>query len=148
MKGYTTQGDSDLLGLGVSAISMLGDAYSQNQKELNVYYEQVTQLGHAQWKGCALQRDDLIRRDVIKQLICNFTLDPQQIEAAYAIQFADYFADDLKLLQAFINDGLVESENQQLRVTATGRLLIRNICMCFDIYLRQKARQQQFSRVI
>jgi oxygen-independent coproporphyrinogen-3 oxidase len=147
-QGYTTQGDCDLLGLGVSAISMLGDAYSQNQKELNVYYEQVTQLGHAQWKGCALQRDDLIRRDVIKQLICNFTLDPQQIEAAYAIQFADYFADDLKLLQAFINDGLVESENQQLRVTATGRLLIRNICMCFDIYLRQKARQQQFSRVI
>lgn len=147
-QGYTTQGDCDLLGLGVSAISMLGDAYSQNQKELNVYYEQVTQLGHAQWKGCALQRDDLIRRDVIKQLICNFTLDPQQIEAAYAIQFADYFADDLKLLQAFINDGLLESENQQLRVTATGRLLIRNICMCFDIYLRQKARQQQFSRVI
>lgn len=147
-QGYTTQGDCDLLGLGVSAISMLGDAYSQNQKELNVYYEQVMQLGHAQWKGCALQRDDLIRRDVIKQLICNFTLDPQQIEAAYAIQFADYFADDLKLLQAFINDGLVESENQQLRVTATGRLLIRNICMCFDIYLRQKARQQQFSRVI
>ncbi|MDD2840930.1 MAG: oxygen-independent coproporphyrinogen III oxidase [Tolumonas sp.] len=147
-QGYTTQGDCDLLGLGVSAISMLGDAYSQNQKELNVYYEQVTQLGHAQWKGCALQRDDLIRRDVIKQLICNFTLDPQQIEAVYAIQFVDYFADDLKLLQAFINDGLVENENQKLRVTATGRLLIRNICMCFDIYLRQKARQQQFSRVI
>ena len=40
------RGDCDLLGLGVSAISMLGDAYSaKNQKELNVYYEQVTQLG-------------------------------------------------------------------------------------------------------
>jgi oxygen-independent coproporphyrinogen-3 oxidase len=147
-QGYTTQGDSDLLGLGVSAISMLGDAYSQNQKELNAYYEQVTQLGHAQWKGCALQRDDLIRRDVIKQLICNFTLDPKQIEAEYQIQFADYFADDLKLLQTFINDGLLETQGQQLHVTPTGRLLIRNICMCFDIYLRQKARQQQFSRVI
>lgn len=147
-QGYTTQGDSDLLGLGVSAISMLGDAYSQNQKELNVYYEQVTQLGHAQWKGCALERDDLIRRDVIKQLICNFTLDPQQIEVEYHIQFADYFADDLKLLQTFINDGLLQTDGQQLQVTPTGRLLIRNICMCFDIYLRQKARQQQFSRVI
>ncbi|NCB57001.1 MAG: oxygen-independent coproporphyrinogen III oxidase [Gammaproteobacteria bacterium] len=147
-QGYTTQGDCDLLGLGVSAISMLGDAYSQNQKELQVYYEQVTQLGHAQWKGCALERDDLIRRDVIKQLICNFTLDPQQIEAIYGISFAEYFAEDLKLLQPFVNDGLVEVEGQRLRVTATGRLLIRNICMCFDVYLRQKARQQQFSRVI
>ncbi len=93
-------------------------------------------------------RDDLIRRDVIKQLICNFTLDPKEIEAAYDIQFTEYFADDLKLLQAFINDGLVETDKQKLRVTATGRLLIRNICMCFDIYVRQKARQQQFSRVI
>lgn len=147
-QGYTTQGDCDLLGLGVSAISMLGDAYSQNQKELQAYYDQVTEFGHAQWKGCALERDDLIRRDVIKQLICNFTLDPKQIEAIYGITFADYFADDLKLLQPFINDGLVEVEGQNLRVTATGRLLIRNICMCFDIYLRQKARQQQFSRVI
>ncbi|MDN6228633.1 MAG: hypothetical protein L0J12_05310, partial [Enterobacterales bacterium] len=26
--------------------------------------------------------------------------------------------------------------------------LIRNICMCFDIYLRKQARMQQFSRVI
>ena len=147
-QGYTTQGDCDLLGLGVSAISMLGDAYSQNQKDLNVYYEQVTELGHAQWKGCALERDDLIRRDVIKQLICNFTLDPKQIEALYGISFAEYFAEDLKLLQPFVNDGLVEVEEQCLRITATGRLLIRNVCMCFDVYLRQKARQQQFSRVI
>ena len=147
-QGYTTQGDCDLLGLGVSAISMLGDAYSQNQKDLNVYYEQVTELGHAQWKGCALERDDLIRRDVIKRLICNFTLDPKQIEALYGISFAEYFAEDLKLLQPFVNDGLVEVDEQCLRITATGRLLIRNICMCFDVYLRQKARQQQFSRVI
>ena len=147
-QGYTTQGDCDLLGLGVSAISMLGDAYSQNQKDLNVYYEQVTELGHAQWKGCALERDDLIRRDVIKQLICNFTLDPKQIEALYGISFAEYFAEDLKLLQPFVKDGLVEVDEQCLRITATGRLLIRNICMCFDVYLRQKARQQQFSRVI
>ena len=33
-QGYTTQGDCDLLGLGVSAISMIGDCYAQNQKEL------------------------------------------------------------------------------------------------------------------
>ncbi len=85
---------------------------------------------------------------MIKQLICNFTLDPKQIEAIYGISFAAYFAEDLKLLQPFVNDGLVEVEDQCLRVTATGRLLIRNICMCFDVYLRQKARQQQFSRVI
>ena len=32
-QGYTTQEECDLLGLGVSAISLLGDTYAQNQKE-------------------------------------------------------------------------------------------------------------------
>lgn len=147
-QGYTTQAECDLLGLGVSSISMLGNAYSQNQKELNTYYEQVTQTGHAQWKGCALTNDDLIRRDVIKALICNFRLDPKSIESMHGIVFTDYFQEDLQLLQTFVDDSLVSIENGVYSVSGTGRLLIRNICMCFDIYFRQKARQQQFSRVI
>ncbi len=147
-QGYTTQGECDLLGLGVSSISMLGDAYSQNQKDLKLYYAAITAQGQAQWKGCALNRDDLIRRDVIKQLICNFQLDFASIEQAYDVSFADYFAQDLLLLRPFIQDGLVTLEAGGIRVSTTGRLLIRNICMCFDSYLRERARQQQFSRVI
>lgn len=147
-QGYTTQGECDLLGLGVSSISMLGDAYSQNQKDLKTYYQQVDSLGHAQWKGCALSRDDLIRRDVIKALICNFRLAFAEIEERHGLRFADYFAEDLALLQPFVADGLVTLDADGIQVSATGRLLIRNICMCFDVYLRQRARQQQFSRVI
>ncbi|MGR5456559.1 oxygen-independent coproporphyrinogen III oxidase, partial [Vibrio alfacsensis] len=74
-QGYTTQGDCDLVGFGVSAISMIGDSYAQNQKELKKYYAQVNDLRHALWKGVVLDKDDLIRREVIKQLICNFKLD-------------------------------------------------------------------------
>jgi oxygen-independent coproporphyrinogen-3 oxidase len=85
---------------------------------------------------------------VIKQLICHFTLDMAKIEAELNINFEAYFADDLKLLQTFINDNLVTIQDRHISISATGRLLIRNICMCFDIYYRQKARQQQFSRVI
>ncbi|MFM5463723.1 oxygen-independent coproporphyrinogen III oxidase [Aeromonas simiae] len=147
-QGYTTQGECDLLGLGVSSISMLGDAYSQNQKDLKAYYAQVDALGHAQWKGCALSRDDLIRRDVIKGLICNFRLDFTEIEQAHDLVFADYFAEDLALLKTFVDDGLVSLDEHGIRVAPTGQLLIRNICMCFDAYLRRRARQQQFSRVI
>jgi oxygen-independent coproporphyrinogen-3 oxidase len=47
-QGYTTQGDCDLLGLG-SSIGMMGDAYSQNQKELKAYYGTGETPGHAQW---------------------------------------------------------------------------------------------------
>lgn len=147
-QGYTTQGDSDLLGMGVSAISMIGDCYAQNQKELKHYYQQVDETGNALWRGIALTRDDCIRRDVIKSLICNFRLDFSAVEKQWDLDFADYFADDLNLLAPLAKDGLVAVDAHGIQVTAKGRLLIRNICMCFDAYLRQKARLQQFSRVI
>lgn len=147
-QGYTTQGEADLVGFGVSAISMVGDAYAQNQKELKKYYAQVNDLRHALWKGVALDGDDLLRREVIKQLICNFKLDKTMIESEFSVNFNRYFKEDLGLLQTFINDELVEVDDKEIRVTLRGRLLIRNICMCFDKYLRAKARQQQFSRVI
>ncbi len=147
-QGYTTQGECDLVGFGVSAISMVGDSYAQNQKELKKYYAQVNDLRHALWKGVVLDNDDLLRREVIKQLICNFKLDKKMIESEFAVDFNRYFKEDLELLQTFINDDLVEVDDKEIRVTLRGRLLIRNICMCFDKYLRAKARQQQFSRVI
>lgn len=147
-QGYTTQGDTDLLGLGVSAISMIGDSYAQNQKDLKQYYQQVDERGEALWRGIALTRDDCIRRDIIKTLICQFALDFSVIETSWNIDFQNYFAEDLALLAPLAEDGLVDIAQKRIQVTAKGRLLIRNICMCFDIYMRQRARMQQFSRVI
>lgn len=147
-QGYTTQGNCDLLGLGVSAISMLGDAYAQNQKELSAYYAEMDSRSTALWKGFALSLDDCIRRDVIKQLICNFSLDPAVIEQKYDIQFETYFADDLARLTPFIQDGLLRIENRCLTVPARGHLFIRQICMCFDAYLQRHAKQNAFSKAI
>nr|WP_314266526.1 oxygen-independent coproporphyrinogen III oxidase [uncultured Moellerella sp.] len=147
-QGYTTQGDCDLLGLGVSAISMLGDNYAQNQKDLKTYYSDVESKGQALWRGLALTEDDCLRRDVIKTLICNFHLKFAEINHAYQIDFITHFAEDLRLLQPMIDDGLVEISAEDIFVTPRGRLLIRNICMCFDVYLRNQMRQRQFSRVI
>lgn len=147
-QGYTTQGDCDLIGFGVSSISMVGNSYAQNQKELKKYYAQVDEKRHALWRGVVLDQDDLIRREVIKQLICNFTLDKRGIEEQFELDFNQYFYDDLALLKTFIDDELVEVSDSHISVTLRGRLLIRNICMCFDTYLRNRARQQQFSRVI
>lgn len=147
-QGYTTQAECDLLGLGVSSISMLGDCYAQNQKELKYYSQQVESRGNALWKGFSLSEDDKIRRDVIKQLICHFQLDIRKIEQQYGIIFADYFAEDLNLLKPLVIDQLARVTDQQITVSRKGRLLIRNICMCFDRYMRNIARKQQFSRVI
>lgn len=147
-QGYTTQGDCDLLGLGVSAISMMGNCYAQNQKQLKDYYSGIDSQHHALHKGVQLTADDMVRRDVIKSLICNFIVMKSDIETQYQIDFDRYFSQDIQLLQNFIDDDLVKLDEHSISVTLKGRLLIRNICMCFDTYFRQKARQQQFSRVI
>lgn len=147
-QGYTTQEDADLLGMGVSAISLLGDSYAQNHKELKQYYAEVEMRGIALHKGLMLTKDDCLRRDVIKALICNFKLDFVPIEQQYQIQFSEYFAEDLALLAPLVQDGLLEIDATKIEVSPRGRLLIRNICMCFDVYSRQQARRQQFSRII
>ena len=80
--------------------------------------------------------------------MCNFELDMQKIAETFELDFTTYFAEDMELLQTFIKDELVIIDGNMLQVAPKGKLLIRNICMCFDVYLRQRARQQQFSRVI
>ncbi|WGE49079.1 oxygen-independent coproporphyrinogen III oxidase [Actinobacillus equuli subsp. equuli] len=147
-QGYTTQEECDLLGMGVSAISLLGDTYAQNHKELQQYYANVEERGIALHKGLALSKDDCIRRDVIKALICNFKLEFDRLQAEYQIDFKQYFAEDLALLEPLAKDGLLEINENSIVVSPRGRLLIRNICLCFDVYSRQLAKRQQFSRII
>jgi oxygen-independent coproporphyrinogen-3 oxidase len=125
---------------------MVGDAYSQNVKDLESYDKLIKQGKLAVFKGVDLHEDDKIRRAVIMQLICHFDLHFADIEQAQAINFSDYFADELDALKPMQTDGLLTLDSEGIKVLPAGRLLIRNICMVFDRYLAQK--QQQFSRVI
>jgi len=145
-QGYSTHSDCDLIGLGITSIGQVGDAYSQNVKDLESYDQLIKQGKLPVFKGVALNDDDKLRRAVIMQLICHFELQFAAIERAYTIKFSDYFADELNALTPMQADGLVTISADGIQVLPVGRLLIRNICMVFDRYLAQK--QQQFSRVI
>jgi oxygen-independent coproporphyrinogen III oxidase len=147
-QGYTTKGGCDLLGLGVSSISNIGNSFSQNIKELQDYYKAVDTKKNAQVKGVSLSKDDLIRGEVIRELMCNLYIDKNTINEKYNIDFAEYFAEDLPLLNTFIGDGLVENTDNFIRVDQKARLLIRIICMSFDAYMKKHINQQRFSRVI
>jgi len=147
-QGYTTKGGCDLLGLGVSSISNIGRSFSQNVKELKSYYKAIDEKKNAQVKGVSLSKDDVIRGEVIRELMCNLYLDKSKISEKYGIEFAEYFAQDLPLLRTFINDGLVEDTANFIKVDQKARLLIRIICMSFDAYMKQHINQQRFSRVI
>lgn len=147
-QGYTTKGGCDLLGLGVSSISAIGNSFSQNTKELQAYYKAIDTQAHALVKGVSLSHDDIIRADVIRELMCNLYVNKHKINEKFAINFDDYFAEDLPLLQTFINDGLMSNTEMEIRVEQKARLLIRNICMSFDAYMKQHLNKQRFSRVI
>jgi oxygen-independent coproporphyrinogen-3 oxidase len=145
-QGYSTHSDCDLIGLGITSIGRVGDAYMQNVKDLQQYDELISQGKLPVFKGVDLTEDDKLRRAVITQLICHFDLTFATIEKEFGIKFSDYFPSELNNLKPMQDDGLLTLSTEKINVLPAGRLLIRNICMVFDRYLAQK--QQQFSKVI
>ena len=147
-QGYSTRPDCDLLAFGISAIGKIGPAYAQNVKTLDEYYARLDADTLPVLRGVDLTGDDLIRRDTIQKLMCNFELDFAALSRAHGITFGDMFAPELAALAPMVKDGLVELFDDRLRVTPRGRLLVRTVAMTFDRYLRETQLKQRYSRVI
>jgi len=146
-QGYSTNSDCDLVALGVTSIGKVADSYGQNYKTVDEYTAAI-ESGHLPiFRGIELSQDDLLRREVINQLICHFELNFNDIERDFSIDFKDYFADELKQMVEMQHDSLVKLSENYIRVLPEGKLLIRNICMVFDHYLKN-TNGQRFSRVI
>ena len=147
-KGYSTHVDCDLVSVGMSAIGHVCDNYSQNVRKLDEYYELLDAGKLPLERGIELEPDDLLRRDVITRLMCNFVLDIKALESKWHFDFYSHFIRELEDLQTMQADGLLLLEDDILRVLPAGRLLVRNICMVFDRYLRSGNDHSRFSRVI
>ena len=148
--GYTTHADSDLLGLGVSAISHIGDSFSQNPRDLPSWQIALDEGRLPVFRGMRLEEDDVLRAELIQSLMCQGVIPVAALERRYGIDFAAYFAEALDQLQPLVADGLVRIEPDRIAATTQGRLLLRNIAMCFDRYLTppQEGVAPRFSRAI
>lgn len=147
-QGYSTHGECDILGLGVSAIGRIGDTYSQNARDLVGYYAALDAGRLPVMRGMALDRDDVVRRALINELMCHGVVDKHAFGRRHRLRFDDYFAADRQRLARLVDDGLVHEDPLLIEVTASGRLLLRNIAMCFDAYLDAEPSSQRFSRAI
>lgn len=147
-QGYATQADCDLVALGVSAISRIGNVYAQNHRDLDAYYAALDAGELPLAKGLTMTRDDLIRRAVIHDLLCQSEVVIHDFEQQWEIDFADYFAPDLEQLADLQTDGLVLIDAQRIQVTPKGRFLARIIAMRFDRYLREARSSAKYSKVI
>jgi oxygen-independent coproporphyrinogen-3 oxidase len=149
-QGYSTHADCDLVALGVSSIGKLGDTYAQNYKTLHDYYQAID-AGHlAVHRGLELNDDDRLRRAVIQSIMCRARVDFAAVDAAWAVRFEDYFARELEALKPLVADGLLVMRERAFELTPIGRLLMRNVAMCFDAYLpaHQQSDTPRFSRAV
>lgn len=146
-QGYSTNADCDMIAMGITAISRVGDNYSQNVRTIEEYGERLSKGEIPVFRGIELEADDVLRREVINQLMCNNNLDISKLESKWRIDFKHYFKASMEDLQQMADDGLIKLEKNRLTITTSGRLLARSICMQFDRYLQEK-NNNRFSKVI
>ncbi len=153
--GYTTHADSDLVGLGVSAISHIGDSFSQNPRDLPSWQIALDEGRLPVFRGMQMDEDDVLRAELIQQLMCQGEIPVAALERRHGIDFAEYFADALDRLHPLVEDGLVRVEAERIAATTQGRLLLRNIARCVDRYLDDPSKRRpaegaapRFSRAI
>ncbi|HAV64475.1 MAG TPA: oxygen-independent coproporphyrinogen III oxidase [Verrucomicrobiales bacterium] len=146
-QGYSTRGQADIYAFGMSSISQAGGVYWQNLKELPAYQKSVKDGDWPYHRGYVMTTEDKLRRTTIMRLMCDLELDYAQMSELLGLDFADHFAADIASLDDMEADGLVERDENGLKVTGLGRLLIRNIAMRFDAYAAGR-KEARFSKTI
>ena len=142
--GYATRRGLDLIGIGASSISSVGAAYAQNEKEVRKFMDQSE---NSTWiKALVLNQEDLLRRELIIDLFCNFYLDISIMGKKFGINFQQHFRQELAGLKGMEQDGLIIIAQDHLQVTDLGRFFIRNICMTFDQYLAKDDSTIRYSK--
>ena len=148
-QGYSTKAGCDVYAFGMSAISQFDSMYAQNYKSLPDYFSRINSNEFATKVGYKLTDDDKIRRYTINKLMCDMELTKSDIEKKFNIVFDDYFKNDIPKLDEFIQGGFIESRNGKYEIIDIGRLIIRNIAMCFDAYLEKMMKEKPiFSRTV
>ena len=149
--GYTTRPAPDMLGAGISSIGEVRHAFAQNTKKLSTYYASLDAGHFPIERGLMLGADDLVRRYVITQLMCNFTIRKADTEARFGVSFDEYFAaelDELSSSDGPVQFGFVRLTPDRVDVLPPGRRFVRNVCMAFDRYQRRHDAAPVFSRTV
>jgi len=147
-QGYSTCRETDLVGLGVSAIGKVGNSFVQNRKDIRDWQASLDDNKLPVWRGLGLSAEDRLRREVISAIMCQGNVQFAEFERRFKIDFTNHFALELESLKPLEADGLIELSDQSFEVTPTGLLLLRIIAMKFDEYLINDLQGKSYSKVI
>ncbi len=95
-----------------------------------------------------MDKDDLLRRELIGELMCQFALDTEQFANSYQIDFPTYFKAEIEELKHLEEAGLLEWQGAKMVVPIKGRLLARRVAMTFDRHLRESLAKGTYSKVL
>lgn len=147
-QGYSTYAECDLIALGVSSIGKIGAIYAQNERDLAKYYARLDANELPIMRGFQLNHDDILRRQMIQDLMCRFALNFADYESQLNVSFRQYFETEWADLQELADLNLLDLSETHLTVTPKGRFLIRNIAMVFDAYLRHHETKAKYSQTV
>ena len=147
-QGYSTCRETDLVGMGVSAIGKVGNSFVQNRKDIRDWQAALNNDELPVWRGLGLSGEDRLRREVISAIMCQGYVRFGDFERRFGIDFGNHFALELESLKPLEQDGLIELSEQSIEVTPTGLLLLRVIGMKFDEYLINDKQGKSYSKVI
>ncbi len=142
--GYSSSSTQLMIGLGMSAISDSWYAFAQNDKSVDGYTEQVNKGILPVFRGHLLNREDLIVRRHILNIMCLLETSWQEEEARLPEMPAI-----MERLEEMKRDGLIEISQNHLQVTEKGRSFVRNIAMAFDLrMIRNQPETRIFSMTV
>ena len=149
-QGYATRETTgQVYGFGTSSISQLNGAYIQNTKLLKKYIESINSTGFAVERGYELSTEDIIRRDVITEIMCNGYLNMHEKAQKHNIsleKLKETLGFKKDKLQKFIKDNLITFNKDILELKPEGFFVVRNIAMAFDPLLEIK--NAQYSKTV
>ncbi|OIQ37256.1 MAG: oxygen-independent coproporphyrinogen III oxidase [Bacteroidetes bacterium MedPE-SWsnd-G1] len=141
--GYTAGKTQLMIGLGMSSISDSWYAFAQNEKHVEDYQERVNKGEIPIFRGHLLTDTDLTIRKHILDLMCNLeTTFNDDLSKEVKTEIINQLAEIKK-------DGFLIFEGNKLKVKEKGRMFVRNVCMAFDLRLREnKPTARIFSKTI
>ena len=147
-QGYVEKRADAIIGLGVSAISSTSRMYWQNSSQVVTWEDAIGARRLPIQRGLVLDRDDRARRALITELMCEGTANLEALGTAFALDTEHYFARELAALGALSDLAVYDPATRTITTTPIGKLLVRNVCMVFDPYLREQAEVPKFSTTI
>lgn len=150
-QGYCTRATTgQVYAFGVTAISQLSAAYSQNIRNIPKYISAVNEGCIPVMRGYALNAEEQLAREVITTLMCNERLNWEELAKHIntpVVEIKQRLAYDESKLKEMEEDGLINYNQDEIKVTCEGVLFVRNVAAVFDPLMRN-GNAKNFSKPI